>query len=355
MRQWSSVLVVLVLSACATHPAPAPAPSAPEALIEGKAEPPFLNVSISAFTNDNLRKGGENRIYAPIREVEASYLPVLLRNALNDSGNWGAVRVTPLPNVSAEVQVAASIVTSTALELALHVTVTDSRGITWIDKVYDNRAGSQTYAGEVGDDAFRGLFNQVANDMYRAKRALAQDDVENMLRASMLRYAASLSPKAFSRYLVEDGHGVIQVVGLPAADDKMYARVQKIRDSEFKFEDAMDDQYSTFYQQLKTIYPYWQRLSYELLDYNNRLNATGSKYDEKERSGTWAATKDVYDTFKEYKLNEDELRELATTFKSETQRSTFRLEGRVIELSGPLQDQFKQWKKILDQIYTLER
>lgn len=352
-RCWTVVTAIMLLSACATHPPPI---RPRETLnVSGKNPTPYLNVSIAAFTNKGLGKGGQSRIYAPVREAEASYLPVLLRNKLNDSGHWGAVRVSPLPNPSAEVQVTASILKSTALELELHVNVKDSRGIDWLDKTYDIKARPADYAGNIGDDALQSVFNQVANDMYRARLALSQKDAKNLLRASKLRFAILLSPQSFSGYLAKGRNGVAHVVEMPASNDKMYARVTKIRAAEYKFEDIMNEEYSAFYRKLRTIYPIWQSDSYGLLSYNKHINKTGSKFDVKEDPNSWQATVNVYDTFKEYRLNDDELRELASTFKSETKPNSVAFEGRVVKLQGPLEDQYRQWRKILAGIYSAER
>lgn len=360
MCRWICVVfAILLLPSCATKPEPPSAsPAPPQVLITAqKRQPPYLNVNIAAFTNDTQGTGRLNRIYAPVREVEASYLPVLLRNALDDSGLWGAVRVAPGPNPSAEVQVTARILKSTALELKLHVDVKDSRGTTWLDKDYDDKARGAIYAdgNNIGDDAFQNLFIQIANDMYKVRAGLSQDTAGDITRAALLRYADTLSPQSFSRYLSTDSNGIVEVKGLPAQNDKMYLRVKKIRAVEYKFEDVMDEEYSRYYEKLRSVYPYWQRYSYELLSYNNHINSTDSVSGEKRRAGSWDATVDVYDTFKEYKLNEDELRELATSFKSETHRTALELEGHVIELKGPLTDQYRQWRKILSQIYTEER
>ena len=351
-RCWTVLIAIVAVGGCASRP-PDIRPREP-LIVSGENPAPYLNVSIAAFTNENLGKGGKNRIFAPIREAEADYLPVLLRNALNESGHWGAVRVLPAANPYAEVQVRASILKSNALGLKLHVDVNDSRGMVWLDKIYTVMAHPSDYTGDPGDDALGSIFNLIANDMYKARLGITRKDATNILRAAKLRFAASLSPQSFSSYLKKDAKGVVHIAELPARDDKMYARVTKIEGAEYKFEDVMNDQYSAFYQKLRVIYPVWQADSYELLKYNKYINAIGTKFDFKRDAGSWGATKDVYETFKEYKMNEDELRELASTFKSETKPGTLALEGHTIELQGPLEDQYRQWRKILARIYAAE-
>ena len=350
-------MLLLLSAACATHPTPSTTLEPSTLIVNQGKQQPFLNVSIAAFVNKSSDKGGLSRIYAPIREIEANYLPVLLRTTLNDSGNWGAVKVAPLPDPSSEVQVTASILESTALELRLHVHVEDSRKVIWVDKIYDARAQAGDYEDEknIGDDVFQPLFNRIANDIYRARAGLSEHDGATILQASLLRYAIALSPETFSSYLIQDGKGAIKVAGLPAENDDMYLRVKKIRAVEYKFDDVMDEQFSSFFEKLRGVYPFWQRYSYELLAYNDHIKATGSTSDERAPAGSWAATEDVYRTYKEYKLNEDELRELAKSFKSETHRSVSELEGHEIELTGPLADQYRKWREILRKIYAEER
>ena len=54
-------------------------------------------------------------------------------------------------------------------------------------------------------------------------------------------------------------------------------------------------------------------------------------------------------------MNEDELRELADSFKTEIHPTISELEGKVIELSGPLEDQYRQWRALLQTLYIQER
>lgn len=344
-------------AACTSRAIPEPVVE-PEELIRA-GEPPvyYLNVSIAVFDSQDLEDARLGRIYTPVREVEANYLPILLRDTLIETGFWGAVKVAPTTDIAAEVQVSATILTSTALDLALHVVVTDSRGATWLDDIYEGAASAEIYARDESGrmNPFQPLYNRIANDIHRAAMKLLPGEVTTIVRASLLRYAIALAPQAFSSYLEEDENGLVEVTRLPAVEDRMYLRVKRIRESEYNFTELMDEQYDRFFRQLQNVYPYWQRYSYELLTYNDRIAAKGSSSSSRKRPGTWEATEDVYRTFKEYKLNEDELRELADSFRNEAHPTVTELEGNVIELSGPLQDQYRKWRTILQRIYAEER
>ncbi|NQV66698.1 MAG: hypothetical protein HQ497_15170 [SAR86 cluster bacterium] len=198
------------------------------------------------------------------------------------------------------------------------------------------------------------MYHLIANDIYRARSQLTAFEATWIVRASLLRYANALAPQAFASYLAIDPQGIIEVTGLPALDDKMYQRVKKIREAEYRFTDLMDEHFNLFFDRLQTVYPYWQTYSYELLAYNDQIKTNGS-VSNRRRSGSWEATEDVYRTYKEYKMNEDELRELADSFKAEIHPTISMLEGSVIELKGPLEAQYEQWRSILREIYAQER
>ena len=366
MSRFVTLTLVCLLAACSTPQREIPQPvSEAEALIMATSPAlPYLNVSIAVFKNQNADSGKSgagriSRIYAPIHEAEANYLPVVLRNSLIESGHWGAVRVGPdIPSmeVAAELHVDVTILTSTALDLALNVKVVDSRGITWLDNRYTEQAQAATYAMDERQrqDPFQPLFNRIANDLFRARQALSPADATWIVRASLLRYANALAPEAFGHYLSKNADGVIKVTGLPALDDPMYLRVRKIREAEYRFTDLMDEHFNGFYTKLQSVYPYWQTYSYELLAYNNQIKATGT-VSSRRQSGAWDATQDIYHTYKEFKMNEDELRELADSFKAEIHPTISMLEGSVIELQGPLENQYAQWRRILREIYAKER
>lgn len=364
MRLLRSALlsVLLCLAACASPPVEEPeeaasmlastdfvavGPDVPLAYASGAQSTPF-NISILLFDNGTAAQT-VSRIYEPIRDAEAAYFPVVLKRTLDESGYWGAVSVVPTEDAASEIFVSGTIVESTALELILDIEVKDSRGVVWFDRRYRSLAEIEGYEQDVtlSQDPFQTLFNQIANDLSDYREQLTLREENALLDTAMLRYAILLSPEAFSRYLIESEAGLVELAGLPARNDPLYRRVREIRDREFAVQDIVDQHFSNFFTDMRQVYPYWRQSSYELLAYNDQLeNRTDSR-----RKNSWQEVERVYRLYKERKLNEDELRELATSFEREIEPTVAELEGRVIELQGSLFDQYKTWRRILREIY----
>ncbi len=314
---------------------------------------PALNVSVLTFD-----AGAESRsvrqVFTPVRSAEALYLPYVLKETLLDSGHWGAVRVVPRLDPTAELLVSAEILVSDGVALSLAVHVWDSAGNVWIDRTYQDWAMDHGYGFDADNpvEPFQDLFNELANDIYLESMKRSERDLAVLLDTSMLRYALALSPQAFTGYLSTNEAGIVEMSSLPARNDPLYARVKKIRESEYAFIDTIDAQYQHFYHKMQRVYSYWRRYSYELTTYNDKIERKGAT---RSTEGSWAAMADVYRTYKESKLNEDELRELAGSFDSEITPTVTELEGTVINLDGSLVSQYETWRSLLRKIYAAER
>ncbi len=353
-------ILVLVLASCASS-TPPPVPQEQPRTVElvraqGTVEQP-LNISVVAFDTGLDRQGEEsNRVFAPLRIAEARYLPFVLRETLVEAGHWGAVRVVPELDPTAEILVSAEILMSNGIELQLAVRAWDSRGRQWINRIYKDLAIDHAYDYDIDSNVepFQDLFNEIANDLYRVRQKQSTKDLSNILDTSMLRYAVALSPRAFGEFLEVNDEGLIEMSGLPARDDVMYVRAKSIRDSEYEFIDIMDEQFENFYKKMRQTYSYWRQYSYELIIYNNKIeheSASGGR----RRRGSWSDLDDVYRAYKESKMNEDELRELASSFDSEITPTVTKLEGIVVKLTGSLESQYGEWRSLLQKIYAEER
>lgn len=314
---------------------------------------PRLNVTVQAFSSATPVDASAYDAKAQVRSVEHRLLPYQLKLTLERSGYWGAVRVMPLPDPSAELLVRGEIAFSDGTRLGLHIQVTDSTGRTWIDRLYEDTAVSSDYIDEptLSVDPFQDLYNRIANDMAEVLLQQSLDEIDEILTVAILRYAAMLSPESFSRYLAEDD-GLFRLAALPAEDDPLLQRVLRIRESEALFADSMDDHYHSLYRQIGQTYAWWRHYSFELIDGNRRLERIDPSRGA--TRGSWYAIERVYKTYRESRMNEDALRELTVSFDRETAPTLAEVRGRVVRLNGTLTQQYEEWRRLLGALYREE-
>ena len=214
---------VVVLVACG---ALAAAAQAPTQAIKAQGEIPedsLLDVGIRIFDpglppGDSYTLEG-NGVFEDIRKSESRYIPVVLMDTLQATGQWGAVRVVPAGSDSADLAVSGRIVESSGRKLVLEMRARDSTGRGWLDKKYKQIANPQAYRDEEIDrEPFQDLFNQIANDLLAAREKLDVDELRALRAVSELKFAADLAPIAFADYLTVDrkGHTVATQHGVPA-------------------------------------------------------------------------------------------------------------------------------------------
>src|SRR5690348_17451788 len=74
----------------------------------------------------------KKRIYPDLRKAEARYMPTLLRETLESTAQWGAVRVIPNTAEFVDVIVTGQVIDSNGGFLAIDITATDAAGRVWI-------------------------------------------------------------------------------------------------------------------------------------------------------------------------------------------------------------------------------
>src|SRR5690606_38999202 len=112
-------------------------------------------------------------------------------------------------------------------------------------------------------DPFQNLYSTLANDILAYRQTLAAGDLENMRRISELRFAADLAPYAFQSYLTTDSKkGTYQVTRLPADNDPLLVRMDRIRERDYALLDTINEHYSLFAENMSESYTNWRRYSY---------------------------------------------------------------------------------------------
>ena len=341
MRLLLSAALALVLAACAGAPKPAqpeqadPAAAWPPAVgavtLERASVAPstVLDVIIEVFDTglaDAAARPGDEPVFAAVRKAEAFYMPGRLRGVLVESGHWGAVRVAPRPSETAALFVSGRIVHSDGVDLVLALRAVDASGAVWLDRQYHDRAAVADYPVDAGADPFGDLYRRVANDLAAAKRARA---VAELPAIALLRYADALAPGVFGDYLAsgEDGRRVLRRA--PAADDPMLARVRRLRNQEYLFIDAADEQYGDLVDRFAPTYHLWRQYAHELARYETDYLARAGEREINARRGTYAAMQQTYSRFRRVKIHEQDLEELAEGFDNEVTETVIDVDDRV--------------------------
>src|SRR5262245_8738015 len=349
-----------------------------------------FDVNITPEQLKDTDKLAKDRIYPDIRKAEARFIPSLLRATLESSGQWGAVRVVPTNVEFVDVSVSGRILESTGAKLAVEVTAQDSTGRVWINKKkYESLADTGSYKTDASlraRDPFQNVYSLIANDLVAARDQLQAENRRDIRRVTELRFAQDLAPKALEGYVVKDQKGMMTVARLPAKDDPYTSRIEKIRERDVAVVDTVNGYYANFSDTMKDSYGSWRRSSFDEIEKENRdrnkartrtvLGAAAvlaaifvpgqcastdyncRRIESAARTaGAIGGTAAVLSGLKKYsdaKVHAQALKELSETFQSEVQPQVVDVEGRTLRLTGTAEEQYKEWRELLHQLYLEE-
>jgi hypothetical protein len=256
---------LLIITSCATYHAQKVEPTE---IVRAQMEIPedqLMDVGILVFESEDIseEEAEDEGTNNDIRQAESHFIPYHLKNTMNQSSQWGAVRVIPGETDSVDLLVKGKILESNGEYLGLQVDVTDATEENWFSKKYRAEASRGSYADiRLGEkDAFQDLYNTIANDIAEFKRNLSANDIRKIRTTAKLKYAADFAPDAFDEYLVENKKGVISINRLPADDDPMMQRLLRIREREYMYVDTLNQQYDLFYNDMWASYENWRNLN----------------------------------------------------------------------------------------------
>jgi hypothetical protein len=329
-------------------------------------------------------------IYPDVRRAEARYMAMLLRNTLETSAQWGAVRVIPATAEFVDVLVTGKIIRSSGKELELEMSVRDSTGRTWFaNKKYQADADIGSYLSDAAlkaRDPFQNVYSTIANDMLAFRKTLTGADMRQARVVTELRFAQDLAPTAFSGYVTQDAEGRYNVTRLPADGDPLYERVSRIRERDGALIDTVSDYYGSFSDAVKEPYGDWRRYSFDEIVKEEKLKnqartrmimgaaavlgsilvssqCSGSNYDCRRiedavrTAATVGGIAGIVSGLKkgaDAKIHTAAIRELATSFNADVATQVVEVEGRTLKLTGSAEDQYREWRELLKQMYLEE-
>ena len=315
-----------------------------------------------------------------VREAESRYQAFHLKETLEQTGNWGVVRVIPGPASYQPLLVEGKILVSDGESLVLEIRATDASGKVWVNKKYSDAASKYSYQ-TVKEDPFQDLYNRIADDLLDIHRGAEASSINNIQKVAQLKFAGDLSPELVANYLAQDKQGYMWASQMPAQNDAVMIRVEKLREQENLFVDAMDDYYLNFYRNVKPSYDEWRYATYDeavrlrqmqkqargRLLTGAALIAGGLVAGSKSKSwagnaaatgavvGGIAAVKSGVDRYKAAEIHEQALSELTQSLGMEITPNVLEIEGQTVELKGNVDTQYAEWRRILREIYVRDR
>ena len=329
-------------------------------------------------------------IYPDVRRAEARYMAMLLRTTLETSAQWGAVRVIPANAEFIDVIVSGKIVRSTGKELELLISVRDATGRTWYaDRKYESEADLGSYLSDAAlkaRDPFQNVYSTIANDMLTFRNTIPVADRRTVRRVTEMRFAQDLAPQSYSDYVVQDKDGRYQLQRLPADGDPVFERIEKIRARDGALIDTVSDYYGSFADHLSEPYGNWRRYSYDEINKEAKMKSQartrmlmgaaavlgsilvssqcpGGNYNCQRvesavrTAGTIGGIAGIMSGLKksaDAKIHTAAIKELATSFSSEVAPQVVEVEGRTLKLTGTAEDQYREWREMLKQMYLEE-
>ena len=380
-----ALLGPLGLYGCATGPARQSV--SPTEAIRANAVPPeasLLDVGIQVLKTVELdaETAKEEGTHPKILEAEARYIPFHLKKTLQETGQWGAVRVLPARAEEVDVSVSGTLLESNGETLRVAIKVIDATGRLWFHNEYEAEVTEKSYEAldKKDSDPYQDLYNRVANDMLAYRRQLSSKELTAIRQLAFLKFARSVAPHAFGDYLAKDGEGIFQVRKLPADNDPMFERVNRIRAREYMFIDTVNLYYNNLYDDMRHPYGQWRRSSLQELNQKRALERKawtrrllglaaiigGAVVGNNSNSSGGAAASSVmvlggYEIFRsggqfasDAKVHEAALRELGDSFKADVEPVLDEVEGRTLKLSGSVDAQYAEWRRTLRELFARE-
>jgi len=222
------------------------------------AEAELLDLGVLAFDPglDELSDKQAEIVLPSVRVAEGHYLANQLARTIQDTAAWGAVRVLPTKEVITDVYIEGIILHSDGERLELGITVSDTSGKEWYQRSYTQEASKYAYDRRKSllRDPFQGLFNRIANDLVDYRKALGGKQATTLRNISTLRFARDFSPEAFEQHIQADRKGVLEIKRLPATNDPILQRIQRIRERDYLFVDTTQEYYDAFSLQMEAPY-----------------------------------------------------------------------------------------------------
>jgi hypothetical protein len=353
---------------------------------------PKLEVIIPVFDPaipENSQEVTEKNIWPELRRAEANRFAYKLKQALENTGAFGAVRVTPDKKATGDLYLIGKIIKSDGEDVEIELAGIDISGEKWFSKSFDYTVKEEYYKNvrNKGKDAYDPLFENAAKYVASRLHSRTMETLSKTKQLTELRFGSNMSEDAFKKNMaVNDGRFVL--ASFPSDEDPMLKRTRAVRIRDQMFVDSLQDTYSSFSERMTDSYLIWQEQSFNELKAKREAEieaagkaivgvlliglavaaaAAGSR-NNNYSTGTAQVTAGLlagaggvallassFRTSEEAKVHRNALEELGKSIDVELAPQVVSMEKETAKLTGTAKEQFAQWRKFLQQIYAQEK
>ncbi len=370
-----------------------------------------LDIIVPTFDPGLVKKAvGDTPTWQELRRAEANLFAVALKKALDNTNNFGAVRVTPDRSATAAIYVMGRIDTSDGANVEIDVAVADISGRDLINdkggfdfgtkkpKIH-NAFKTKTFSHKVDEkffksprnknkNAYQPVFEEAANYVVDLLEDLDTKQVNDLNKLTDMRFAASFSEDAFAEYMTVK-NGRVTLISLPSEDNTLFQKVSAIRVRDQLFIDDLQIDYEQFVTKLAPSYQLWQEQTLTEISakrkakkdavksalgaalmiglavaagqsaYDDNYNAVGDALATTTMVGAGMLSVglvgDAIKSVKEAEMHNELIEELGDSIEIDIAPKVVAFEEKEQELVGSAKEQFAQWRKFLKTIYELEK
>lgn len=345
---------------------------------------PIVDVVIPVFDpglpEDPSDYDDEN-IWPELRRAEANRFAYKLKEKLEKTGQFGAIRVTPDSTATGDLYILGRIEQSNGEEVEIEIEVVDIRGKRWLDESFEHEVSEAFHRDQrnKGLDPYDPVFEEAAAEIVAKLNDHSLQELEELHYLADLRFGANFSEVTFTQYMeIDDGE--YSLVSKPSDQDPMLLRVQAIRVRDQLFVDGLQDNYASFSEEMNESYLMWQKQSlFETraaraarrksigqglggivlvgLAVLSAVLGSNSSSTGGSAAGTTGAIiggmagvtlmSNSFRTSEEAKVHRDSLNELGQSVDMSLAPQVIAFEKESVKLTGDAKEQFSQWRAFL--------
>ena len=214
-------------------------------------ESQLLDLAVLPFDPglDNEETKEDLTLSPAVRNAESQYLANKLASTIQQTSAWGAVRAVPSRETVVDVYVEGTIIHSDGEKLSLDISVSDTSNRHWYTKSYSLSLSANMPMTKVSKP------NVILSRVYTTvlpmiccniDKNYLLADAQKLRTISSLKFARDFSPEAFGNHIKEAPGGQLEVIRLPAENDPILRRIERIRERDYLFIDTMQEHYDAF-------------------------------------------------------------------------------------------------------------